>query len=135
MRNSEARSFHTNKDQQMRHRQSFLVAAAIIGFAAWIAHAQPPAGQGPPGGGRPMNPLVRALDTDGDGEISAAELEKAAISLKTLDRNGDGKLTEDELRPTPQGGGPGGGPPGGRGAGGPPDGGPRGGRGEGPGGP
>jgi collagen type III alpha len=84
-----------------------LFVAAIVGFRTCIVHAQPPAGQGPFGGGRPMNPLIRALDLDGDGEISTAELEKAVTSLKALDRNGDGKLTEDELRPAP--GGPGGG--------------------------
>jgi Ca2+-binding EF-hand superfamily protein len=46
-----------------------------------------------------MNPVVGALDTDGDGEVSASELEQSTASLKKLDKNSDGKLTEDELRP------------------------------------
>ncbi|WP_425618701.1 EF-hand domain-containing protein [Anatilimnocola sp. NA78] len=46
-------------------------------------------------------PLVRALDTDGDGEISAEEIAAAAKSLAKLDKNGDGKLTREELGPPP----------------------------------
>ena len=40
-----------------------------------------------------------ALDTDGDGELSAKEIENATASLKTLDKDKNGKLTENELRP------------------------------------
>lgn len=53
-----------------------------------------------------MFPLMAALDADGDGVISARELDNAAAALKTLDKNNDGKLTEEELRPNF--GGPGG---------------------------
>lgn len=48
-----------------------------------------------------INPLVQALDTDKDGEISAEEIAKAPAALKTLDRNGDGKLSGEEIRPNP----------------------------------
>jgi len=41
--------------------------------------------------------LARALDADGDGVLSTAEMENAAVALKTLDKNGDGKLTADEI--------------------------------------
>lgn len=69
-------------------------------------------GGGP--GGPPMHPLMRALDTDGDGALSAAEIERAPAALKTLDRDGDGALSRDELRPPmPPGGRPGPGGPGG----------------------
>ncbi len=44
-------------------------------------------------------PVIVALDTDGNGEISTAEIENAAASLKKLDGNLDGRLTNDELRP------------------------------------
>jgi hypothetical protein len=45
------------------------------------------------------HPVLAALDSDHDGEISAAELARAAASLRTLDRNRDGYLTADELVP------------------------------------
>jgi Ca2+-binding EF-hand superfamily protein len=70
-----------------------------------------------------MLPVMKALDADGDGEISAKEIENAAAALKTLDKNDDGKLTADELRPEFPGPG--------RGPGGPDRGGFRGGGGEG----
>jgi Ca2+-binding EF-hand superfamily protein len=75
----------------------FLVLAA-----AASAFGQPP-GDGPRGGMR-GDPVFLALDLDGDGSISAAELAKAAPALRKLDKNSDGKLTEDELRPTFAGG-------------------------------
>jgi collagen type III alpha len=60
-------------------------------------------------------PLVAALDADGDGELSAGEIEAAAKALLKLDRNGDGKLTPDELGPPPpRDGRPGEGRPAGR---------------------
>ena len=66
-------------------------------------------------------PLMMALDANGDGVITAEEINNAPAALRKLDKNGDGKLTEDELRPEfPEG-------PGGRGG--------EGRRGEGPGGP
>jgi Ca2+-binding EF-hand superfamily protein len=50
---------------------------------------------------------MSALDIDGDGEISAAEIQAAPKSLLTLDKNGDGQITNDEVTPAP-GRGPGG---------------------------
>ena len=55
------------------------------------------AGQGRPH--RPVPPIVAALDTNGDGIISADEIANASASLLKLDKNGDGQLTQDELRP------------------------------------
>jgi hypothetical protein len=56
---------------------------------------------------RPHPPIFAALDTDGDGVISAAELANAAASLAKLDKNGDGKLTPDEfMGPRGEGRGP-----------------------------
>ncbi|MEI9898229.1 MAG: EF-hand domain-containing protein [Chthoniobacter sp.] len=63
-------------------------------------------------GKRPAPPLIAALDTDGDGTISADEIANAAASLKKLDKNGDGKLTPDEYHPPhPHGDGQQGGAP------------------------
>ena len=57
------------------------------------------------------SPVFRALDTNGDGVLSAAEISVAASSLLALDRNHDGQLTVDEFRPQPPAGAPQGAPP------------------------
>jgi len=44
-----------------------------------------------------MNPVLRALDADGDGTISAAEIANAPAALRSIDANNDGVLTEDEV--------------------------------------
>jgi EF hand len=76
------------------------------------AFAQAPGGDRPPGGPggpRMKPPIMAALDADGDGTISAKEIENASAALKALDKNGDGQLTAEEIRPLPpEGGGPGG---------------------------
>ena len=54
-------------------------------------------GQGGPGGFMRMFPVMTALDSDGNGEISPEEIKGAVAALKKLDKNKDGKLTEDEF--------------------------------------
>jgi Ca2+-binding EF-hand superfamily protein len=46
-----------------------------------------------------IHPVLAALDTNHDGEISDSEIRNAAAALRTLDANGDGKLVENEVRP------------------------------------
>lgn len=43
--------------------------------------------------------LVKTLDLDDDGILSADEIEDAPTSLATLDRDGDGALSKKELKP------------------------------------
>lgn len=52
-------------------------------------------------GGPPPMPVMAALDTDKNGELSAAEIDGAKAALLTLDSDGDGVLTAKELRPVP----------------------------------
>jgi Ca2+-binding EF-hand superfamily protein len=61
-----------------------------------------PAGapEGRPGPGL-FSPVVRALDADGDGELSSSEIADASKALAKLDKNNDGKLTRDEIGPPP----------------------------------
>jgi Ca2+-binding EF-hand superfamily protein len=49
-----------------------------------------------PPAGAAANKLFAALDLDGDGIISKAELRKAIVSLKKLDTDNDGQLTMAE---------------------------------------
>jgi len=113
------------------------ICGALVGLAALLAanvacaeeadgprrrRQGPPEGAGrggePQGRGRRQPPpIIKALDADRNGEISAEEIANAAAALKTLDKNGDGKLTRDEIMPEwarrggPEGGGEGDGPP------------------------
>ena len=48
-------------------------------------------------------PLMAALDADGDGTVSAAEIASAPRSLRALDTDGDGRLAREELRPAADG--------------------------------
>jgi hypothetical protein len=59
-------------------------------------------GGGKPSGGHrhpPIPPIFAALDTNGDGVLTADEIANAPKSLLKLDKNGDGQLTPDEYRP------------------------------------
>ena len=54
------------------------------------------------GGGPPPRIILQALDTDGDGQLSVAEIEAASASLLKLDVNHDGQITPAEYNPRPQ---------------------------------
>ena len=56
-------------------------------------------GQPGPGGRPPQNPIMRVLDANGDGSISADEIAEAPTALRSLDANGDGRISREELRP------------------------------------
>ena len=78
----------------------------------------PPGGNRPPRGEQVMNesgrprqrggrpggdPIVSALDANGDGRIDKTELRGVAVALRKLDKNKDGQITADEI-PGPGGG-------------------------------
>ena len=94
--------------------------------------APPEGGPGRPGGPPPggpggrggmtrmlsMMPVIKALDKNGDNELSKEEIENAVAALKTLDKNKDGVISTEEMTPDMSGmfgGGRGPGGPGGRG--------------------
>jgi len=85
----------------MKRLTLVVAVAAVVALLAGVVKTQPPTGQRGPGrdGGRFGGPMLRALDPDGDGEISATELENAAKALAGLDANSDGKLSREELFP------------------------------------
>ncbi|MGC6489182.1 MAG: PEP/pyruvate-binding domain-containing protein [Planctomycetota bacterium] len=88
-------------------------AVLFLFLSAWAVTVAPC--QGRRGRRGPPSPVLEALDFDGDGAISADEMDEAVLSLLTLDRDGDGNVTRDELQPPrrDRGGGFGGPPPGG----------------------
>jgi Ca2+-binding EF-hand superfamily protein len=45
-----------------------------------------------------LDPILAALDTDSDGQLSPEEIAAAPTALKKLDANGDGQLSADEVR-------------------------------------
>ncbi len=65
----------------------------------------PPGGPGGPGGRAGMTrmlsmmPVIKALDKNGDNELSAEEIENAVAALKSLDKNKDGKISTEEMTP------------------------------------
>jgi len=48
--------------------------------------------------GQDKDYLMRALDTNGDGELSADEIKNIEAVLKALDTNGDGKISREEFK-------------------------------------
>jgi len=46
-----------------------------------------------------VNPVLDALDSDGNLEISAAEIANSRAALRSLDKNHDGSLTAEEVLP------------------------------------
>jgi hypothetical protein len=77
-----------------------LLAAATAGFAQDAPKPDAPRPERP-AGDRPrfVPPIMVALDTDKDGELSADEIAAAATTLLTLDKNKDGKISAEEMRP------------------------------------
>lgn len=80
----------------MSPRTRALVSAVVLVLVARVAWSQRPAGQ--PGQGGPSNPLIRMFDTNGDGTLSAQEIDGASAKLRALDTSKDGTLTANELR-------------------------------------
>jgi predicted O-methyltransferase YrrM len=78
------------------------ISMAVLALPLSVSMAQPPAdGPGRRDGFRPFppSPVIQAIDTNGDGQLSAEELANAGQALKKLDKNGDGMLSREELRP------------------------------------
>lgn len=61
----------------------------------------------PPKGKKPKGPkppkgspiLVKAIDLDDDGTLSADEIEDAPAALLTLDKDSDGAVSKEEMKP------------------------------------
>ncbi len=85
---------------------TLILTFATVSVLAQDDGGKKPRGPGGPGGGpgsenrggpRPAPPIIAALDSDKDGEISAEEMANASEALATLDKDGDGKLSGKEI--------------------------------------
>lgn len=98
-------------DRADENKDGFLTVDEIRKLAAAQAapaRSEGPGGRGGPEGrrgegpGREMNfiridPVLAAVDTNGDGVLSAEEIRNASNSIRKLDIDGDGKVTREEL--------------------------------------
>ncbi len=95
-----------------------VLGVAVVALGWWNGtHSEPPqafsvpGGAGGPSGGAPAGfllpspPVLDALDSNRDGELSAAEVAASATALTRLDTDSDGELSETEIGPAfPRGG-------------------------------
>jgi hypothetical protein len=85
-----------------------LVAISFsFGMSMALAQESPRGPGGFPAGRHgqpPTPPIIKALDLNNNGIVETAEIENAAVALKTLDKNSDGRLSADELAPSEVGG-------------------------------
>ena len=80
--------------------RSLVLLAPLTAVA--LAQTSPVPDRPVPGRGAPPfrgHPLVRVMDLDRDGALSATELSQAPITLGGLDTDGDGSLSSAELHP------------------------------------
>lgn len=88
------------------HRLALAALTIGLGLAASLSAQPPEGGRGPgrggpdghrgpggPGGRGPSAGIVRAIDTDKDGTLSAAEIAASSAAIAALDTNADGALT------------------------------------------
>lgn len=83
----------TNGDKALTQEEftkGYVLARAAQSGGTPAQNPQRP--QGAPGEG-----LLRVLDTDNDGKLSAAELSASGDTLKKFDRDGDGSVSREEL--------------------------------------
>ena len=104
-------------DRADENKDGFLTPDEIRKTAA--AQAAPPDSMGPGGRGGPeggrgegprreinfirIDPILAAVDADGDGVITAEELRNSASAIRKLDQDGDGKVTREEASPAGRG--------------------------------
>lgn len=102
-------------DRADENKDGFLTAEEIRKVAAAMAPPSGPEGGGREGRGGPeggrregprgemnfirMDPILAAVDADGNGVLSADEIRKAPAAIRKLDQDGDGKVSRQEAMP------------------------------------
>lgn len=89
-----------NKDREISADEIQNASTALLALDKNVDGAITPKELGPkPPKNAPPAPLLKALDLDRDGKISAEEIEAAPGSLLILDKDADGALSAKELSP------------------------------------
>jgi hypothetical protein len=78
--------------------KSHTLPLLVLALAAGGLQAQD---ANPPGNRPPPPVLLKALDGDKDGSLSADEIANSSAALLELDKNEDGKLSPREISPPP----------------------------------
>jgi len=100
-------------DRADQNKDGFLTPEEIRKMAAAQAAPAESMGRGGRGGGEGgrgdgprgdmnfirMDPILAAVDTNGDGVISAEEIRNSADAIRKLDKDGDGRVTREEAMP------------------------------------
>jgi len=101
-----------NKDGFITPQEIRKVAAAQAGPGGAGGERGPgePGGRGPEGGRREgpprdmnfirIDPVLSAIDADGDGVITAEEIRNSPAALRKMDKDGDGKVSREEASPS-----------------------------------
>jgi len=77
-------------------KPTHLLLAVLATVTAHAAEPKPPVDRRPP-----PQPLLVALDTNRDGELSPDEITNAPNALDALDKDGDGALSPKEIKGKP----------------------------------
>jgi Ca2+-binding EF-hand superfamily protein len=110
------RGLHLEQERNV-HMKTYLQTVIVLLLPAVVAIAQPPVDPNNPNGGQvpggqpgqfggagprgfigpPPNAMFSAVDVDGDGVITKAELRRAVAQLRKLDTDKDGNITLAEV--------------------------------------
>ena len=93
-----SKAFSRSELMKMRKRVGIFVTSLVVVVVANVLYGQGDGGRRVPTEKRPNGPpLMRVLDKDRNGQLSATEINNATKELWLLDKNKDERVTMDEV--------------------------------------